>query len=155
MKVTVINPAEWSVRTVILVFDCVMIASLCEGAGLRHNPGKKTDPELSAAEVKASCDGICQGLATHTRGRSEELIGGSRQDNQLDEVRGLGRGRQTHLGWGGEKEHEIQWKKSSRTPQTNPKKGRENAGPERIFALTRTLTPHSRFSYVKPQVNSL
>lgn len=41
VKLTVINPAEWSVRTVVLVFECLMIVSLCEAAGLRRKPGRR------------------------------------------------------------------------------------------------------------------
>lgn len=71
VKLTVINPAGWSVRTVVLAFDWAMIVSLREAAGLCHSPGKETDPEPTTAEVNLSCDGICQGLATHTRGRTD------------------------------------------------------------------------------------
>lgn len=56
---------------IVLVFNCVMIVSLCGAAGLHHNPGKKTDPEPTAAEVNQRRDGICQGLASHTSARTD------------------------------------------------------------------------------------
>lgn len=69
-----------------------------------------------------------------------ELIGGSSQDNQLEEDRGLGRGRQTHPGWdrdGGERKN-MKYNGGNRAEFPKPNKERKNKDPERILALILT-----------------
>lgn len=89
VRLTVTNPAQWSVRTVVLVFDCVMIVSQCEAAR------RRTQSPQQLRWIWA-----VMGFVRVWRPTLEaELIGGSSQDNQLEKVRGLGRGGQTHPGW--------------------------------------------------------
>lgn len=144
VKLTVINPAEWSVRTVVLVFECLMIVSLCEAAGLRRKPGRRraqSPPQLRWIWA-------VMGFVRVQRPSLEaELIGGSRPDNQLEEVGG-----QKETEWliqdgtgmrGRERTWNTMEKKTSRIPQTNPIKDSENQG---ALALTLTSTSHSSFS---------